>query len=147
MSARRCSTCNINYPYEKTYKKCLACDEPTWSVKDDTWDANWPSLVKQVSNGADIASGVKPIPNVVTTIFQYEDMLWIAEEILEAEGYTCNDFVIVKINDNFYELQGRKDGEVPAWWIEPVRLEWPKHLTVLSEPDYAALEIKRGLRT
>ena len=31
MSARRCSTCSLNYPNTMTYKECLECGGETWS--------------------------------------------------------------------------------------------------------------------
>lgn len=139
--ARRCSPCDISYPDESTYKVCQACGNKTWRAKHESWDSDWPDRVRW-----NMEANSLRIPNVEVKIIRYKNLSWVAETILEAHGYVCDDFVIVKINRKFYELCGRKDGEIGAWWIERVKFNWPENIPVLSELEYLELDRQRGLR-
>ncbi len=147
MSARRCSTCDVNYPDEDTHEICLGCNAETWRMgKEDTWDEDWPAKVDLLNKQARVKSG--PIPSVETQLFRYKDRLWIAEQLLTNEGYLPESLGIVRINDDFYELSGYRGGEIPSWWIEKVEQEFAfAHLKVMSASEYAELELKRGLRS
>jgi hypothetical protein len=145
VAARRCSRCDVNYPSEDTYESCLICEGETWKAGDEVWDTNWPDKVQRGHKRIAFLKS-NEIPNVESTIFRYKDLLWIAEEVLENEGYDCVSLGIVKINDCFYELSGRRDGEVPSWWITLIEDEWPSDTPVLSLGQYAHLESKRGIR-
>lgn len=54
---------------------------------------------------------------------------WVSHADLLANEYEClEDFSIVYLNGNFYELQGYVP-KVNAWWIEPIEVEGVIHDT------------------
>ncbi len=53
-------------------------------------------------------------------VYEKSGVLWVTHEELLACGYrNIEDFDVVFLNGEFYELQGHSD-KAGAWWIEPV---------------------------
>lgn len=143
MSSGRCSRCDINFPNDEDY--CHVCGNETWNT-DDQWDSDWPEKVEVLLKRNSIRD-LKGIPNLDLTLLNHKGRLWVVEELLEAEGYECVDLGVIYINGDYYELSGRRDGEIPAWWV--TLIEWEREfddLPTLSFREYEELEVKRGIR-
>lgn len=140
----RCARCDINYPDPG---ECLGCLDVLWEDKKVAHDDDWKSKASRAAARREYLSS-ETIPNINVEILSYKKRLWVAEKHLLDNGYDVYDFAIAKINQQFYELNGRKNGEVPAWWLELIEPQYEfEDLLELSPWEYAELDKKRGLRT
>lgn len=147
MAARRCSHCDINFPFDRT--ECESCQRPTWEMRaeGDTWDTDWKDKVKQIKIRHRPGT---PIPDLRESgqPIEREGRLFVADALLRNVGYhDLESGDIVKINGEFYEVLSAiyRNTDVPAWWIQLVPLEgvWPDEHAVLSDFDYETLQKKR----
>lgn len=150
----RCSKCDVNYPTYKEHLKCEVCGNDTWETTwKDGFDDDWREKVQALQFSTPRPTYMGELPDVHVTIMRHEGKLWVTHQSLINEGYRyLEDFGIVKIDGEFYELQGhvgKEQGLIAggAWWIEPVPVEGAfDKLPVLSDLQYAELEEARGLR-
>lgn len=141
MASRRCSKCDIDYPTDEEI--CHVCENETWESRDD-YDPEWPDRVEMLIRRKAIAN-LEGLPDADIKILTHRGRQWVVEELLEGEGYICQSLGIVKINGDFYELAGRRDGEIPAWWIELIKWEDEfKDLLTLSADEYRKVLERRG---
>jgi hypothetical protein len=140
----RCARCDINYPDPG---ECVGCLDQLWEDKKVPHDDDWKQKALRAAAHREFNSSPL-IPDINIEVLSYKKRLWVAEKHLLDGGYEPDDFTIVKINKQFYELMGRKAGEVPAWWIELVEPQFAfEDLPELSQWEYGELEKRRGLRT
>lgn len=142
MAARRCSDCDIDYPYDK--KVCPACDKELWEVTGEAAKADPDWQTRSRRRRAIIEGGATP--DIDQELIRYKDRLWIAEKILMEWGYTPMGLSIVQVRGEFYELVGRITGEETGWWLDPVSTEYDLEHPVMTPTEYLRLEMARGLR-
>lgn len=67
--------------------------------------------------------------DAIARIYESDGLLWVTHtELLDAGYENLEDFTIVYLNGEFYELQGY--AETPdAWWLEEADGEAPESLS------------------
>lgn len=139
MAAKRCSPCDISFPYDK--KVCESCGGELWHENGSSHDVDWRERVNKRTTTT--------VPEINIEVTNRDGLLFIASKELQDRGIgDIQTDSILYINGSYYEVQGAyMDGDSPNWWVEVVELEWDneKH-PVMTEFEYEQLEQKRGRR-
>lgn len=131
MSAWKCNRCEINLPDRFGRRPCPGCGGDlahyTHALASRRWE-NW--YWQRTGRDQRDQERVGPFPpNTKATVMHgNEGWLWVENNELEEIGYTPDDFLVVMLNGQLYELQGRNGHG--WWWIEEVQEE-------LSEQEVA----------
>lgn len=114
----RCSPCDISYPSDK--KRCPGCQGMLWDCNRDMHDLDWQEKSNRLARRVR-RDGVDRLPNVVCSIVERDEQLYVADELLKDAGYLdLSSGDIVKINDEYYECASAVfyGLETPGWWIQ-----------------------------
>lgn len=134
MASRRCSTCNVNYPYTAIgavrHAECDICGEATSFIPNADAHPDWQEQVTWKRRDrweAEQIADLIPAPNDEQELPIYEEggLFWISDWELRRAGIdppAVRHMWLFRANGHIWEAQGW-DEPKRRWWIEEVCLE------------------------
>ena len=131
MSARRCSTCGINYPasgQQLAYALSQVCPlhkTPLDLISDEEPDEDWKAKLERLKLQIDTAGESAPlIPMAEAAVLLRDGQLWVSSHDLIRSGLwdSIGTFQLIQIGKQIFEIQAYYE-RTRDYWVRSFSME------------------------